>query len=371
MRGRKKRFFSAILAIAVFFACAAAGETGVVSGITSYELYGQMLLNFEDGDYEGAYDKAVQLYGSDPTYEKTAWYRDYLMALCDYLPQGRYNEAFRTFAILSSSKFEKSEGYMHYSLGMLQMQERDFESALESFYAAMERDVVEAKGMADRCWEIIHRETAVRVTETRTELTRITVSWEDSADRDFYTISWHPAGMPGLKESMEVYDCTVTLEGLLPNTEYLVTVSADETDMVETGCITAEAGDSGAYGMKYIMPKVDGKEELPVEARTGGRKPTDSGTPFVFRMSFSYARQEKDQKVKTLWVLHMGGRSCALETVETLPKGSAAAWQIPLGRLLDLLYENGAVFTDGTVLLEVYVEKDSWELALKQDILTF
>ncbi len=110
-----------------------------------------MLKAFDNGIYDIAFDMAREIYKEDPHYDLIDSYYHYLLALMEYLPNGRYIEAFNEFDVLSIAGFAKSTGYAAYTRGLQYEQDQQYDNAIAAYQTAIQNGVGEAQERIRAC----------------------------------------------------------------------------------------------------------------------------------------------------------------------------------------------------------------------------
>lgn len=279
---------------------------------TAYQqAYLDMLEEFDRGNYEDAYTIAKIVYEADPTYEEIINYYQYLTALQDYLPEGKYKEAHALFEILALRQFRKSEGYAAFTQGCLSEAQGKYSDALGYFnsafsngidealekiqeckakskegsysqaaalenqksylaaaelYKSLSNDYPDAGDKANECYYLAaeayslegkyeeaanlftdlqdYKDSAQKAIQNRawasggedgnrlglrleeSTSTSLTLKWDDETALGSFEVTWMPAGIETQAATCPVNDTNITLDGLLPNTQYTVAVTS-------------------------------------------------------------------------------------------------------------------------------------------------
>ena len=124
---------------------AAESRSGIVQN------YKNMLTAFDRGSFQVAYALAQEIYREDPRYEEIDSYYHYLLAKEEYLPAGRYADAYNEFEVLAISSFAQSAGYAGYARGLLYEADQAYENAVAAYEEAIKNGIGEAQERIRLC----------------------------------------------------------------------------------------------------------------------------------------------------------------------------------------------------------------------------
>ena len=402
-----------LLMLCLLFMFPASAET-VTSRSSIVQNYKNMQTAFDRGAYDIAYLMAKEIYQEDAHYELIDSYYHYLLALEDYLPNGRYIDAFNEFDVLSIAGFAKSAGYAAYARGLQYEQDQQYDNAIAMYQSAIQNGIGDAqerirvcasaqrekayqeagfqaeqgnyKVAGDLFYSLIgyfpdaqqkanenyykaaellskagayadaadlftqlgsyldSREKAIqnRTWATSTDnpatlglrlesadATSLALSWKNELKIEKFQVSYEPTGMASLNKKLEVTEPTCTITGLIPNTEYTVTVLAIGGSGREQGSFftqQAAAASESKYQIRTVyLGKYDAslqgvgllnllstKAEGMYQDLSSGmapltRKPSQSNDRYFVSASF-YRAERVPQSIEFTYVLRLNGK---------------------------------------------------------------
>ena len=139
-----------LIVLCLLISVSAVSET-VISQYSIKQSYEGMQVAFDNGIYDIAYDMAKEIYQEDPHYDLIDSYYHYLLALLDYLPNGKYIDAFNEFDVLSIAGFAKSAGYAAYTRGLQYETDHQYDNAIAAYQNAIQNGVGEAQERIRAC----------------------------------------------------------------------------------------------------------------------------------------------------------------------------------------------------------------------------
>ncbi len=146
---RRVAAFLFLLTFTLALALPGAAEQASRSSVP--QTYRLMVDAFERGGYADAYDMAKEIFQENPSYENIFSYYHYLLALVEYLPAGKYMEAYNEFDVLSISGFAKSAGYAAFTRGRRYEEDGQYEQAIAAYQTAIQNGVNEAQERIFAC----------------------------------------------------------------------------------------------------------------------------------------------------------------------------------------------------------------------------
>ena len=431
------------------------------------QVYIAMLEEFERGNYADAYIAATIVYEANPAYPEIVNYYNYLTALQEYLPEGKYKEAYDVFQALALRQFQKSEGYAAYALGCQYVRDDHYEAALEQFKAAFINGIDAAyqkiqdcqktiiKNTYDRALELQHQKEYLAAAEifdsltndypdaqdkakacrysaaealslkgsfkeaadlfsslgdyqdsaqkaienrawasegnTATALglklesaasTTLTIKWDDEPKLGAFTVTCMPAGIESQSTVITQSDTTVTLEGLLPNTQYTVSVSSPKnTSYFEKNSFWTNQAppvtDYNVRGVTIVPRQLDrssvrslgidsvinftGNSDKCIELSEEkgyplpDRKPSETAYDTYVSIGFFADKFDAPKQAEMTCILRLDGKISAgkTETVQ-LPEMGYKIILVNVTDLMDILYENTKV--DGSdLIIDIYL----------------
>lgn len=200
--------------------------------------------------------------------------------------------------------------------------------------------------------------------------TSLTLKWDDETALGTFTVSYMPAGIESQTVTSTQNDTSITLEGLLPNTQYTVSVSSpgNTSYFEKNNYWTSQATPVTDYNVRRvtIIPRQldrisvrslgvdavintasnsDKCIDLPEDGfHTPDRKPSETNYDTYVFLAFFADEFATPQQAEITYVLRLDGKISVgkTETVQ-LPEKGYKMISANLTDLMDLLYENTGI----------------------------